>query len=92
MTLVSKFQITTLPDEFPDAHSIVNDLRLEYVVALEGVVRPRPAESVNKKMKTGLIEVSMLTIALFLLLIHDTIYFPFWVADVGSLLRKYMKK
>lgn len=51
-------QITTLPDEFPDAHAIVNDLRLEYVVVLEGVVRPRPAESVNKKMKTGLIEVA----------------------------------
>ncbi|KAG5625295.1 hypothetical protein H5410_010513 [Solanum commersonii] len=51
-------QITTLPDDFPDAHSTVRDLRLEYVVAIEGVVRPRPAESVNKKMKTGTIEVA----------------------------------
>ncbi|XP_050210388.1 aspartate--tRNA ligase, chloroplastic/mitochondrial isoform X2 [Mercurialis annua] len=51
-------QVTTLPDEFPDAHSIINDLRLEYVVAVEGVVRSRPGESVNKKMKTGLIEVA----------------------------------
>lgn len=41
-------QVTTLPDEFPDSHSIVNDLRLEYVITVEGVVRSRPAESVIK--------------------------------------------
>lgn len=51
-------QVTTLPDEFPDAHSTVNELRLEYVIAIEGLVRLRPGESVNKKMKTGTIEVS----------------------------------
>ncbi|KDP37627.1 hypothetical protein JCGZ_06970 [Jatropha curcas] len=51
-------QVTTLPDEFPDAHSTINDLRLEYVVAIEGVIRSRPSESVNKKMKTGLIELA----------------------------------
>ncbi|KAK7358264.1 hypothetical protein VNO77_00190 [Canavalia gladiata] len=55
-------QVTTLPDEFPDAHSAINDLRLEYVVAIEGVVRSRPNESVNKKMKTGLIEVAANTV------------------------------
>lgn len=52
-------QITTLPDEFPDAHSMVNDLRLEYVIAVDGVVRLRPSEAVNKKMKTGTIEVAV---------------------------------
>ncbi|KAL0376038.1 UNVERIFIED_CONTAM: Aspartate--tRNA ligase, chloroplastic/mitochondrial [Sesamum calycinum] len=26
-------QVTTLPDDFPEAHSVVNDLRLEYVAA-----------------------------------------------------------
>ncbi|XP_034229817.1 aspartate--tRNA ligase, chloroplastic/mitochondrial isoform X2 [Prunus dulcis] len=51
-------QVTTLPDTFPDAHSAINDLRLEYVVAVEGVVRSRPTDSVNKKMKTGSIEVA----------------------------------
>eukprot|EP00257_Ricinus_communis_P026234 XP_025013648.1 aspartate--tRNA ligase, chloroplastic/mitochondrial [Ricinus communis] len=50
--------VTALPDEFPDARSIMNDLRLQYVVAVEGVVRSRPHESVNKKMKTGLTEVA----------------------------------
>ena len=39
-------------------HAIVNDLRLEYVIAVEGVVRPRPSESVNTKMNTGMIEVT----------------------------------
>ncbi|KAA8545735.1 hypothetical protein F0562_020814 [Nyssa sinensis] len=51
-------QVTTLPEQFPDAHSTVNDLRLEYVIAVEGVVRSRPSESLNKKMKTGTIEVA----------------------------------
>eukprot|EP00268_Persea_americana_P017253 TRINITY_DN1829_c0_g1_i1.p1 TRINITY_DN1829_c0_g1~~TRINITY_DN1829_c0_g1_i1.p1 ORF type:complete len:606 (+),score=107.82 TRINITY_DN1829_c0_g1_i1:103-1920(+) len=51
-------QVTTLPDQFPDAHFVVNKLRLEYVVAVEGLVRSRPSESVNKKMKTGTIEVA----------------------------------
>lgn len=51
-------QVTTLPDEFPEAHLVVNDLRLEYVVAVEGVVRRRPIESINRKMKTGFVEVN----------------------------------
>lgn len=52
-----EIQVTTLPDDFPLAHSVINDLRLEYVVSIEGVVRSRPNESINKKMKTGFIEV-----------------------------------
>ncbi|KAK2444393.1 aspartate--tRNA ligase, chloroplastic/mitochondrial [Trifolium repens] len=51
-------QVTTLPDDFPLAHSAINDVRLEYVVAIEGVVRSRPNESINKNMKTGFIEVA----------------------------------
>ncbi|KAK8486253.1 hypothetical protein V6N13_090228 [Hibiscus sabdariffa] len=51
-------QITSLPGEFPDAHDAIKDLRLEYVVAVDGVVRSRPSEAVNKKMKTGSIEVT----------------------------------
>ncbi|RYR08524.1 hypothetical protein Ahy_B05g076257 isoform C [Arachis hypogaea] len=51
-------QVTTLPEEFPDAHSAINNLRLEYVVAIDGVVRSRPNESINKNMKTGSIEVA----------------------------------
>ncbi|CAN6826694.1 unnamed protein product [Brassica oleracea] len=50
-------QVRTLPDEFPEAHGLINDMRLEYVVSVEGTVRARPNESINKKMKTGVIEV-----------------------------------
>ncbi|CAA0397394.1 unnamed protein product [Arabidopsis thaliana] len=50
-------QVRTLPDEFPEAHGLINDMRLEYVVLVEGTVRSRPNESVNKKMKTGFVEV-----------------------------------
>lgn len=53
-------KVTTLPDEYPEAHSAINELRLEYVVSVEGTVRQRPDESINKKMKTGTIEVGIL--------------------------------
>ncbi|XP_030472542.1 aspartate--tRNA ligase, chloroplastic/mitochondrial isoform X2 [Syzygium oleosum] len=51
-------QVTTLPNEFPEAHAAINQSRLEYVVSVEGIVRCRPAESINKKIKTGMIEVA----------------------------------
>lgn len=51
-------QVTTLPDEFPVAHSAINNLRLEYVVAIQGIVRPRPNQSINNKIKTGFIEIA----------------------------------
>ncbi|XP_078447351.1 tRNA synthetase class II (D, K and N) family protein [Wolffia australiana] len=51
-------QITTIPSEFSEAYATANKLRLEYVIAVEGTVRSRPVESQNKKMATGLIEVT----------------------------------
>ena len=48
--------MTTLP-EYPEVYNIVNKLRVESVVAVEGVVRPRPADAINADMKTGAIEV-----------------------------------
>ncbi|KAI6701524.1 hypothetical protein NL676_015848 [Syzygium grande] len=51
-------QVTTLPNEFPEAHAAINQSRLEYVVSVEGIVRCRPAESINRKIKTGMIEVA----------------------------------
>ncbi|CAO2161088.1 unnamed protein product [Urochloa humidicola] len=50
-------QVTTLP-EYPEVCDIVNKLRVESVVAVEGVVRPRPADAINADMKTGAIEVA----------------------------------
>ncbi|TVU21815.1 hypothetical protein EJB05_31481, partial [Eragrostis curvula] len=50
-------QVTTLP-EYPEVYNVVNKLRVESVVAIEGVVRPRPADAINTDMKTGAIEVA----------------------------------
>ncbi|KAG8052858.1 hypothetical protein GUJ93_ZPchr0001g30487 [Zizania palustris] len=50
-------QVTTLP-EYPEVYTMVNKLRVESVVAVEGVVRLRPAEAINADMKTGAIEVA----------------------------------
>ncbi|CAO1945116.1 unnamed protein product [Urochloa humidicola] len=50
-------QVTTLP-EYPEVYNIVNKLRVESAVAVEGVVRPRPADAINADMKTGAIEVA----------------------------------
>lgn len=49
-------QVTTLP-EYPEVYAVVNKLRVESVVSVEGVVRLRPTESINADMSTGAIEV-----------------------------------
>jgi len=52
-------QVKTLPHEFPAAHyAINNNVRLEYVVAIQGVVRSRLIQSIHNNMKTGFIEVA----------------------------------
>jgi aspartyl-tRNA synthetase len=48
--------VTTLP-EYPEVYNIVNKLRVETVVAVEGVIQPRPVDAINADMKTGAIEV-----------------------------------
>jgi len=50
-------QILTNPDEYPKAHEAVDELRSEWVVQINGVVRSRPADQVNPKMPTGEIEI-----------------------------------
>lgn len=57
---------------------MVNKLRLEYVVAVEGLVRSRPSESVNKRMKTGTIEVKFNDYAFIGLLFLDVCYCLGW--------------
>lgn len=49
-------QVTVLP-EYPEVYNIVNKLRVESVVAVEGVIRPRPVDAINADMRTGTIEV-----------------------------------
>ncbi|KAI5004924.1 hypothetical protein ZWY2020_032167 [Hordeum vulgare] len=50
-------QVTTLP-EYPEVYAVVNKLRVESVVSVEGVVRLRPTEAFNADMRTGAIEIA----------------------------------
>lgn len=43
--------------EYPEVYNIVNKLRVESVVAVEGVIQPRPVDAINADMRTGTIEV-----------------------------------
>lgn len=73
-------QVTTLPDDYPEAYAIANKLRVEYVVAVEGTVRARPGESVNMKMKTGTIEVAAEQV-IVLNSVNRALPFPVTTAD-----------
>lgn len=41
----------------PEAHAIASDVRSEFVVQVAGTVQPRPEESINPDISTGMIEV-----------------------------------
>ena len=45
------------PQEDPETHQRSHAVRNEYVLAVKGRVRPRPADMVNEKLATGRIEV-----------------------------------
>nr|CAB3472158.1 unnamed protein product [Digitaria exilis] len=78
-------QVTTLP-ECPEVYNIVNKLRVESVVAVEGVVRPRPADAINADMKTGAIEVAADRV---LVLNSVTRPLPFPVTTVDTVKEKF---
>ena len=50
-------QVVCNPTESAPAHEQAGHVRLEYVVAIQGVVRPRPPDTVNPDLPTGTIEV-----------------------------------
>ncbi len=50
-------QVVFSPDDAPAAHDKAHDLRVEYVLAVTGLVRARPEGMVNPNMATGEIEV-----------------------------------
>jgi aspartyl-tRNA synthetase len=51
-------QVVCDPEDSPTAHARAGEIRLEYVVAVQGRVRHRPADTVNRELATGEIEVS----------------------------------
>jgi aspartyl-tRNA synthetase len=52
-------QLALDPDRDPEAHAKADRVRSEYVLAVKGVVSPRPEGTVNPKMKTGEVEVEV---------------------------------
>jgi aspartyl-tRNA synthetase len=50
-------QVVANPDESPEAHSVLQQARSEYVLQVKGVVRARPAGLTNPDIPTGEIEV-----------------------------------
>ncbi|HEU0116099.1 MAG TPA: aspartate--tRNA ligase, partial [Thermomicrobiales bacterium] len=50
-------QVVFNPQIAPEAHAIASDVRNEYVLRVDGVVRCRPEGTVNPKLATGEIEV-----------------------------------
>jgi aspartyl-tRNA synthetase len=51
-------QVVCDPEDSPVAHARAGDIRLEYVIAVQGAVRRRPADTVNPDLATGEIEVT----------------------------------
>ncbi|MDW7643726.1 MAG: aspartate--tRNA ligase [Desulfuromonadales bacterium] len=52
-------QLALDPDRDPEAHTKADRVRNEYVIAVRGVVSPRPEGTVNPKMFTGEVEVEV---------------------------------
>ena len=52
-------QVTCAALRAPDAHAVLSTVRNEYVVQVQGVVRPRPAGLANPNLATGAIEIQV---------------------------------
>jgi aspartyl-tRNA synthetase len=52
-------QLALDPDRDPEAHQKADRIRNEFVLAVKGVVSPRPEGTVNTKMKTGEVEIEV---------------------------------
>jgi len=50
-------QVVTNPDTAPEAHAVAQRARSEYVLQIQGIVRPRPEGLINPDIPTGEIEV-----------------------------------
>jgi aspartyl-tRNA synthetase len=52
-------QVVTNPEVSAEAHEAIQSVRQEWVIQVEGIVRPRPAGSENDNLDTGEIEVEV---------------------------------
>ncbi|MDH7568168.1 MAG: aspartate--tRNA ligase [Armatimonadota bacterium] len=70
-------QVAFNPQDAPDAHAKAQEVRSEYVLAVRGEVRRRPAGTENPALKTGELEVS----ATYLEILNPARPIPFPVCD-----------
>ena len=70
-------QVVFNPEASKDMHAIAHDLRSEYVIGINGVVRERPAGTSNANLKTGEIEVVVKEIEI----INESKTPPFLIED-----------
>ncbi|TAL17509.1 aspartate--tRNA ligase [bacterium] len=70
-------QVVLYPDLSGESHDLAHQVRSEYVVAIEGVVVERPAETANKDLPTGDIEVRAKRLAI----LNRAKTPPFQIAD-----------
>lgn len=52
-------QLALDPDRDPEAHAKADKVRNEFVVAVKGIISPRPEGTINPKMKTGEVEIEV---------------------------------
>jgi aspartyl-tRNA synthetase len=52
-------QVVANPENSPQAHQVLEDVRMEWVIQVEGVVKPRPEGSENPNLTTGEIEIEV---------------------------------
>jgi aspartyl-tRNA synthetase len=50
-------QIVFEPEHNEEAHQLGKELRSEFVISIEGIVRKRPEDQINSEMQTGIVDV-----------------------------------
>jgi aspartyl-tRNA synthetase len=68
------------PKEAPDAHGKVEGVRAEFVLAVRGIVAPRPAGTENSKLPTGAVEIRVSEMRI----LNDSRPLPFQLEDEGE--------
>ncbi|MDD5447958.1 MAG: aspartate--tRNA ligase, partial [Actinomycetota bacterium] len=81
-------QVAFDPSSSPQAHALAGELKSEYVIAVKGLVRKRPAGSENPSIKTGAVEV----LALFAKVINPSETLPFELKEDSSVDEKLRLK
>jgi aspartyl-tRNA synthetase len=73
-------QLALDPDRDPEAHGKADRVRGEYVVAVRGMVSPRPEGTINPKMKTGEVEIEIRELRI----LNTAKTPPFMIDDFGD--------